>query len=353
MMENENSFEDKLDALVVAEGITVDKEAVVTAVATRKVDKYGIAIKALSVIGGSLAAGTFLAFFVLSNYEGAWPLVLGLVLIVAGMFIDSVKNKIISVSGVSVYAIGLSAFVYGLVEFRMEEETVYLVVLIMAVCSLVLTKNSVMAFALGLLINFCVFSLCMELIRGAGAGLQIFTFFAGVVSFLLMFTESRLVTSLRKKNWLFLPLRSAFVISYIIGVFYVSFHTFFKVKYPWISVFMPVLVSAVGLWMATRRLQTDMWVKVLIALLTLLPLGLTATFPAIAGCFAVLLFSYMTGYRTGIVLGVGGLLYAIWWYYYDMSVTLLAKSISLFVSGLVFLALYYLASKKLFGNGKN
>ena len=87
----------------------------------------------------------------------------------------------------------------------------------------------------------------------------------------------------------------------------------------------------------------------MVATLIVLP---TTLAPAIAGAMLLLLVSFMVNFKTGLVLGIVSLIYFIAQYYYDLNFTLLTKSIVLFSSGILFIALYLLTHKRLTSNEK-
>jgi len=87
--------------------------------------------------------------------------------------------------------------------------------------------------------------------------------------------------------------------------------------------------------------------KILICTLTVLALLPTAFSPAISGAILIMLLSFFVNYKTGFVLSIAAFIYFISQYYYDLSFTLLTKSILLFASGVLFIVLYLFTHKKL------
>jgi uncharacterized membrane protein len=92
--------------------------------------------------------------------------------------------------------------------------------------------------------------------------------------------------------------------------------------------------------------------KVGIYIATVFVLLPTVFSPAISGAILLILLSFYVNYKTGLVLGVAAFLYFISQYYYDLNLTLLTKSILLFSSGVLFIALYLFTHKKLTTNEK-
>ncbi len=74
--------------------------------------------------------------------------------------------------------------------------------------------------------------------------------------------------------------------------------------------------------------------------------------PAILGAILIILLGFYVNYRTALLLGTVAFIYFVSQYYYDLNLTLLTKSIILFVSGLLFLILYFFVHKKITTNEK-
>ncbi|WP_417936263.1 DUF4401 domain-containing protein [Flagellimonas ochracea] len=69
--------------------------------------------------------------------------------------------------------------------------------------------------------------------------------------------------------------------------------------------------------------------------------------PGISGSLLIVLLCFKVNYKTGFIIGIISLIYSIGQYYYDLSFTLLTKSIILFLSGVLLLVFYMVFNKKL------
>jgi len=87
--------------------------------------------------------------------------------------------------------------------------------------------------------------------------------------------------------------------------------------------------------------QNYMWISSLIIILVTMYLVNT-----------IIKVNFLVNYKTGLAIGIISIIYFISQYYYDLSLTLLTKSIILFVSGMMFLLFYFFTAKNLSTNEK-
>ena len=69
--------------------------------------------------------------------------------------------------------------------------------------------------------------------------------------------------------------------------------------------------------------------------------------PATCGALLILLISFHTGHRLGLILGVVGVIYFVGQFYYNLHYTLLIKSMIMFGTGTMFLAAWLILKKTL------
>lgn len=87
--------------------------------------------------------------------------------------------------------------------------------------------------------------------------------------------------------------------------------------------------------------------KVMIYSLSFAILLSTLFSPSISGAIILILLSFLVNYKTGLAIGIISIIYFTSQYYYDLNFTLLTKSILLFSSGMLFLLLYFITTKKM------
>jgi hypothetical protein len=126
-----------------------------------------------------------------------------------------------------------------------------------------------------------------------------------------------------------------------------------EIPYNWISAIGPILavIYILGIVLDKFAIQNKS-TKLLIQCITVLTLVLTIVFPAISASIVIILLCFLVNYKTGFIIGSLSLCYFICQFYYDLSFSLLVKSELLFVSGLLFAAVYFFSSKKLVENEK-
>jgi uncharacterized membrane protein len=117
-----------------------------------------------------------------------------------------------------------------------------------------------------------------------------------------------------------------------------------------------VAIAAV-LWLGHRLIsifgivrQADALLVYSISILMLLP---TIAAPGISVSLLIVLLSFYVNYKTGFAIGIVAFLYFISRFYYDLSMTLLVKSLLLMGAGVLFCVFFLLTSKKLRSHEKN
>jgi uncharacterized membrane protein len=107
-----------------------------------------------------------------------------------------------------------------------------------------------------------------------------------------------------------------------------------------------VLVYVISKILAVLKI-TSINTKIIVYVLSSIILVVTAFSPAILGSILLILLSFYVNYKFGLALGIIALIYFVGQYYYDLHFTLLTKSIMLFISGLLFIALYLFTTKSI------
>jgi Domain of unknown function (DUF4401) len=79
---------------------------------------------------------------------------------------------------------------------------------------------------------------------------------------------------------------------------------------------------------------------------------LTLFAPSISGALLIVLLSFRVNYKTGLAFGIVAFIYFTGQYYYDLSFSLLEKSLILLATGCVFLLFYFFTFGKSAQNGE-
>ncbi|GAB2673222.1 DUF4401 domain-containing protein [Flavihumibacter cheonanensis] len=305
--------------------------------------QVSLPIKIISIIGGVLAGFSFVGFlFLVGLFESpVAQLAGGLLFIAMAIWLDKQYNNVLlDTMSISLFLIGGFLTGLGLSEFGASNTVICLVYILIGAICFFITQNLVLALVALLSIH------------------------ASIVSIIL-------TNDLHEMILAYIPILAA-------GCYYIySNQDEFK-KYPAIRTAITVAflsalilpgirytipISPAHVWIASAGIilivlylvhsiskqyfePTSGWsLKLQLAvLLFLLP---TLFAPSIAGSIFLLLLAFQFGYKTGFVLAIISGIYFISQYYYDLSFTLLTKSMLLLLSGSVFLVLYFILSKKL------
>ncbi len=162
--------------------------------------------------------------------------------------------------------------------------------------------------------------------------------------------ESKVISSGTKLNRLYHPVRIALSLCFLLILGFISGQHIAgeDVHYAWISVILPIALILYLVNEKIRLFNVESVVnKGVIFGLTLLMLIPVANSPLTIGALCLLLLSFKVNFKPGIALGIVAFIYGISQFYYDLSISLLIKSILLFSSGAVFIVLYLFTTKNL------
>ncbi len=345
-MKNNKQIEEIIEGLKASEGVNFEcDEAVLFAEYQKQVENNAVlSVKVLSIVGGFLAALAFIGFLTIAGlYKSQTGLVLfGVIFIVAALVLNKTFHKfIIDTFSVSIYTIGFVLLVSGLLGLHTNHNLITLLVIGIAVVGLFVTQNYVLSFISILVINGGLLQLVF-----VNEAYKLIHVYIGVTTLALtwcMLNEAKLLTSGPRMAKLYDPLRVGLMISLLYGLVIVGKKDWLLVSqnYNWFSsvVIIPVVLYVVNVITDIVDPQTPKN-KPGIYLLTILVLAPTVFAPAISGAILIILISFMVNYKTGLVIGVVAFIYFISIYYYDLSFSLLTKSMLLFSSGIVFLLFY-------------
>jgi hypothetical protein len=331
--------------------LVFDEAAIIAAYRESDDNKQSISIKILSVFGGILASFTFLGFlFITGLYNSDIGLLLfGAILIVVSIGLNKAFNNIIlDTISVSFFVIGFILIGLGLGQFYVSENKVSIIFIVMAFISLIIVQNYILAFLSVLIINGCILMLIMSNNAYNFIGLYISVVSLVMVYFFLK--EAQIITIGRAFSRLYEPVRIGLIFSLLSGLAFVCKRGLISVSANSLGLSSVLIMSSI-VYLIYLLLDvfkiTETRYKIGICALTILMLLPTALSPAISGSMLIMLLSFWVNYKTGLALGIFSFIYFISQYYYDLNFTLLTKSMLLFSSGVLFLALYLFTYKKL------
>ncbi len=352
-MENKLSIRDNLEYISTLEGnsfefdeIEIEKEY-----SNSQKEKSGIAIKILSVLGGFLATLAFLGFLLIAGlYDSKAGLVItGLIFTGAAIWLNvEYKKLIIDTLSVSAYAIGLCLIAFGLSEFKVGDNAICILLMIISLFTIGITKNYILSFISILTINGSLIYLIID--NDLYNLIHVYNAILLVLLTYVFLNEAKLLADKKFPSKLYNPIRIGLIFSLITGLVFVGQRGIFDfgIKHIWASSIITItltiyVISIIAKITGITKTKT-LYLVYTFSMLFLIP---TVMSPAISGALLILLLSFLVNYKTGLAIGVISFIYFISQYYYDLSFTLLTKSIILFVSGIIFLLFYVFTHKKL------
>jgi len=351
-MRNKDDIKELLDYFQNAEEkpLKFDEEAIVTAY-QKDNDNQSLPIKILSVFGGILASLAFLGFlFIAGLYNSDVALLLfGGIFIAASIWINKQYDKIIiDTISVSSFIIGFILLGFGCEQLNINESILSIIFIIIALISLSIVQNYILSFVSIQVINGSILALIM--LNNAYDLIHVYVSILSLTMTYFFLREAKIITTHKALSNLYNPVRIGLVFSFISGLVFLGKKGILPASpgYTWLS---SVIIISVIVYLISGLFDflkiTDIRHKTGIYIFTVLVLLPTALSPAIPGAVLIILLSFFVNYKTGVVLGIISLIYFVSQYYYDLDFTLLTKSILLFSTGVLFIALYLFTCKKL------
>ena len=320
-------------------------------------DIQSLSIKILSVFGGILASLAFLGFLLITRLydSNAGLLVFGIISITGAILISKKYDKlIIDTVCVSSFIIGFLLLGFGFSRLEISGNIISVVFIIIAFSSLFIVRNYILSFVSILIINGCILSLIIS-----NEGYDLIHLYVSALALIVTYfflKEAKIITANKALSKLYNPIRAGLTMSFFAGLAFLGIkNDVFPMSpdYIWLSSIITIsaIIYLVSILFDILSIS-KIWHKTVIYIFTVFTLLPTAFSPAISGAILIILLSFFVNYKTGLVLGIIAFIYFISQYYYDLNFTLLTKSILLFSSGVLFIALYLFTHKKLTTNEK-
>lgn len=339
------------------ENFVVNKTNLVQALDKYDKDNASLIIKVIIILGAIFGSSSLLGFIFVTDISRTptGMIMVGVGLIVLAVFlINASKILIFETSLIAMLFYGGLILGIGLTEFKSNESLNCLYFLLAALFVLLFSKNSIQLFFAILVMNSSLISLIH--LHKISYLLHVYHSLLVVGMVFVFLNEARMLTANSFMARLYNPLKSGLIISLLISLFIISTKNFITVdtNYPWLSSLAPILAILFLLQNLLKELGIqETYMKAIVFLISLLILGLTAIFPAIAVAILVILLCFKVNYKTGFAVGILSLIYFIVQFYYDLDYSLLVKSELMIVSGLLFGGFYFFSAKKLATNESN
>lgn len=356
-MRNKDNIQHLLEHLQTTEEkeLQYNEEAIVAAYQKNSYHQ-SLTIKILSVSGGILASFAFLGFlFIAGLYNSsAGQLILGAICIAGAIVINRKYDKMLmDTLSVSSFIIGFILLGFGLGKLHVSGSTISVVFILIAIFTLCVVQSYMLSFLSVLVMNGSILTLII--LNKAYDLTHIYVAALALLVTYLFLKEAKIITAGKALSRLYDPVKTGMILSFLAGLICLGKRGILPVSpgYIWLS--SVIIIATIIYWEFTlfRVLNiTKTSQKVIICIFTVLTLLPTVLSPAIPGALLIILLSFLVNYKTGLVLGIMAFIYFISQYYYDLTFTLLTKSILLFSSGVFFTALYLFTHKKLAANEK-
>jgi len=356
-MKNKYNIQELLDYLQNSEDkdLNFDEEAIF-ANYQKDDGNQSLAIKILSVFGGILASFAFLGFlFIAGLYNSDIGLVaFGGIFIAVSIWVNKEYDKIIvETVSVSFFIIGFILLGFGCDQLKMNENFISIIFIIVAVGSLSIVQNYILSFVSILIINGSILTLIIS-----NKGYDLTHLYVSSIALTMNYVflkEAKIITTNNTLSKLYNPVKTGLIFSFLSGLVILGKKGILPVSldYIWLS---SIIIIYLIVYLISNLFNilsiSETRHKIGIYIFTILTLLPTALSPAISGAILLILLSFLVNYKTGLVLGIASFIYFISQYYYDLNFTLLTKSILLFSTGVLFIALYLFTNKKLTANEK-
>ncbi|WP_106914581.1 DUF4401 domain-containing protein [Chryseobacterium aurantiacum] len=349
-MRNKENIKNLLDDLRAASSkeIHFDEEAIIAAYQEKSTNHQSLSIKILSIFGGVMACLAFLGFiFIAQIFDSKIGLIiLGGICIAGSGFISRLSDKtIMDTLSVTFFITGFTLLGFGISK---DENIVYIVFILLSLCTLFFVQTYILSFISVLIINGCIIAFAAD---NNMYSLPYIIMALQVIAITFLFLqEAKIITRNRTFSKLYDPVRTGMVFSFLSTLAFLSMEPLVAVPvfYNYITSIVIVLAILYVVTLLFKTLHiTNTTHKGIVYVLTVLLLLPTLLTPTISGAMLIILLSFFVNYRTGFAVAIIALVYFIGKFYYDLHFTLLTKSILLFVSGVIFLAIYFFTHKKL------
>ncbi len=333
------------------DGFKYNENAIGEAFEKQESEKSTLSIKLLSAFGGFLAALAFSGFLgIIGIFDtGSGPLIVGVASIIIALVLNRfVDNLLIDTFSVSMYIIGFIGLTFGLLQLNLDESLVAVLVMLVALLGLFVSQNYLLSFIGTLTIACC--SMALIFINDSYNLIHLYISFYALLLIFWCLNEAKFLVQNSFLMRLYNPIRIGLVFSLLFGLIVVGKRGLVEVSenYLWISsiVILAAIISLIPriLKVVGMRNPKQKGIVYLLSVVTLLP---TLFCPSISGAILIVLLGFYINHKAILVIGIAALVYFVSQYYYDLSFTLLTKSIILITSGLVFIIFYLFTRKTL------
>lgn len=319
-------------------------------------NQSSISIKILTIFGGLIATLCFAGFIAVAGfYENEFGmLILGGILIASSIGLNMASHSFfIGTLSVSAYLLGLLMMGFGWGSMDVDPLFIKIIFLAISILTLFFVSNYVLTFIATALFFGAISSIFMEWNHIFNISFIIACIGVIYTSWLLF--EAKLITMHPKIARKHDAIRDGLLFSFLLGIVFSSFQYVFYWRQGsyysatgYITSAIYIICLLYVLHLILKKLEiNDVKSQGFIYFFSLLFFVLLLPAPAILASLLILLLGFYFNFRASAVLGVIGLVYFFSKFYYDLSMTLLYKSLIMMAAGLLFIGFYLLAKKYL------
>lgn len=320
------------------------------AIAAERQSYQGMGIKILSVAGGLLGSGFLMGWiFLFLNDSAGIMLVLGFITLTAAIYIDrKVSNTVLDTACIGAYLAACAMIGSGLEKFCSSDNITAVALLCIALTVPFFTRAYMFNFLSVLLLNGCLFALIninnvQELIH-----LQV-----ALSSLLYAWMCLNEVKCLASGEWIsrvYNPWRMGLLCVLLALLTYLAVGGLGAkpFRHEWLSSAGIIAIILFFLHHIISDLKIEeLRNRILIYFIVVLLLLPACFAPAVCGALLILMLSFHTGHKPGLILSILALIYFSGQYYYDLQYTLLVKSEIMLATGTLFILAWLILKKTL------
>lgn len=351
-MRNKENMEQLFSLIKEKQGpsFSMDEEAIRQAY-QKNTEEQSIALKILAICGAIFGNLTFIGFlYVAGIYDSPMALsIVGAISIAGSLLISKFSKKITyDALSISSYLIGLIVIAAALTQLEASENIIASLILLISIGTLLLVENYVhVFFAVLTLIGALLFLFVSNFLYEYTV--YIITLLGLLTSYVFL-NEGKIITRSKWMNIRYKPIRIALVIAFLNCLNYLTNYTPSELSLVnhWLNA---VALVAVIAWVVYRIMEnlalSNKVHKIgIYAFMTLFILPTTYSL-GITGSLLIILLSYQVNYRTSFVLGIIYFIGFLIYFYYNLQITLIVKSMLLIIPGILALGVYIFTQKLL------
>ncbi len=352
-MEQLNEFEQLLTELKlgkhdesVAHESIVQREVLIAELEQNSKAYQGLGIKILAILGGVLASFFFFGFtYMMFGKSSYATLIFGIVILVAAIFVEkAIKNTVLDSICVCSLIVGCALISTSVERLTHSQNITTLVVLLVAIITIATTSAKIFNLLATLAVNGCLYALIES--NKLEPLYHVFATFLTVGFVSLNLAEAKFLTSYPSVSRRYEPLRTGFMISLVAMLFHYLGGWRTEPPFNWVSggIFNIASLFVVHQLIIKLKIVQQQW---LVYTISILVLSSCIFEPTISGSILLILVSFYVSYHLGTATGIIALIYFVGQFYYDLSFTLLEKSLMMMATGTLFLIAWFIFKKQL------